>query len=68
MAGGLRAELLDASGAGLSSRVVVVRTDATRVKLGFVDGVGAALDHRGEPVRLRFTLSPGVHLYSYWVE
>jgi hypothetical protein len=67
-AGGLQAELLDASGVGLSANDVVVGTDSTRHKLGFVDEKGAALDLPGKPLRLRFTLAAGVHLYSYWVE
>ena len=66
-AGGLRASFLDASGAAMSATEVIVRTDATKIKLPFVDVSGAALD-RGETGRLRFTLSPGVHLYSYWIE
>eukprot|EP01048_Picozoa_sp_COSAG05_P006789 COSAG05_NODE_458_length_9621_cov_5.309914_1_plen_659_part_00 len=64
--GELRAELLDASGKVLS--LATVYGDATRHTLTFVDGNGAALDRGGELVRLRFILSPGVHLYSYWVE
>ena len=46
-AGGLRAELLDASGAELSADGAVVGKDTTRQKLGFVDKSGAALDLPG---------------------
>jgi hypothetical protein len=68
-AGGLRASFLDASGAAMSTTEVNVRTDATKIRLPFVDASGTTLD-RGEPGRLRFTLSPGAHLcwYMYWIE
>lgn len=62
--GELRAELLDKSGMMLS--LAIVQGDATRHTLEFDNF--EALDRGNEPVRLRFTLSPGVHLYSYWLD
>ena len=64
--GRLRAELLDARGEVLS--MALMQGDATRHALEFADANGTTLDRGGEPLRLRFTLSPGAHLYSYWLE
>ena len=64
--GELRVDLLAADGGTLSTTTLRGR-DAARRALGLADGRGAA-QASGSPVRLRFALAAGVHLYSYWVE
>ena len=64
--GELRVDLLAAEGYTLSTSALRGE-DAARHALGLATGRGAA-QAPGSPVRLRFTLAAGVHLYSYWVQ
>jgi hypothetical protein len=76
--GKLAVELLHRNGSALSSHPYILQhTDAVRhhVQLEMLGQHREADDqavgngfYSSEPVRLRFSLSPGVHMYSYWLE